>query len=102
MAYTVEQENVLREAAPVNWEMAQTLATELGVSPRSIVAKVQQLGLEYVAKPAPERAPAKVTKAQMVAQIADRLNMRADLLEGLADAKADALRNLALAVQLPQ
>lgn len=98
MAYTKEQEAVLVNASPVTFADAEVFAKEFGVSTRSVIAKVQSLNLDYVAKPKPVKRPAGMTKTQMVEVIANRLNVEAAELSGLVNARGTSLSTLMEAV----
>jgi urease accessory protein UreF len=90
MSYTVEQEDVLREGAEKGRE-ASEMATELGKSLASVVAKLAQMGL-YKAK---TRAKSdRVTKADMVAMVAEKLGVAASVLKSLEKADKIALETL--------
>lgn len=92
--YTPEQEAYLTENAPISYEMACDLAAEWGKKPRSVIAKVLQLGLEYVPKPKPQKKVSKGdTKAQLVSKIEAELDS-ADYFGGLEKATSSALVNL--------
>lgn len=51
-----------------------SLAVEFNKTPRSVIAKLSALGV-YVAAPKPTKRPAKVTKADLVAQIESDLGI---------------------------
>lgn len=98
MAYTDKEVAVLQNAAEENgsitFEMAKELGRELCKTPRSIVSKIKQLDLPYT--PA-ERAPKRekgMTKAELVARIAENLGASEDEFEGLNKATARALGRL--------
>lgn len=69
MSYTPEMEQVVTEAAPLDLASAKVVGEKIGKSYRSVIAKAKQLGLEYVAKPAPAKKPKEVTKAEMVTEL---------------------------------
>ena len=77
MAYTDAMVATLRKAEPINLAKAQALASELGVSYRSVISKAKQLGIEYQAKaPAAKKQVATgPTKAQILAEIRSKLGM---------------------------
>lgn len=83
MAYTESQNAKIRARAPLNMAIAQELATEFGVSYRSVISKAKQLGVEYVKKaPAAKKAKADgVTKAQLLDRIRGKIgtNREGDL-----------------------
>lgn len=86
--YTPEMELAVRSAAPLDLAKAKVLATELDVSYRSIIAKAKQLKVEYIPQPAPAKQPTKVTKADKVAALEFRFDVK---LAGLEKAPASAL-----------
>ena len=90
--YTVVQEAELTSGAPWNYESAKAWGEANGKSGRSVVAKVLSLNLEYIRKPAPVKRPKDVTKAELVAEIATKLEV-ADL-SGLEKATVKALIDL--------
>lgn len=67
--YTEQMEKVVRDAAPLDLEKAKAVGAEIGMSYRSVIAKAKQLGVEYVAKPAPVRKAKETTKADMVKEL---------------------------------
>jgi len=91
MAYTSEQEARLIELGTVTYEMAVELGEEFEVSTRSIIAKVQSMDLEYVAKERAPKRPRGMTKSELVARIAESLEADADSLSGLTKATAASL-----------
>ncbi|MDG1859331.1 MAG: hypothetical protein P8I94_09520 [Emcibacteraceae bacterium] len=50
MAYTDKMIAQIENAQPLNLEIAKKLASDLGVTYRSIISKAKQMGFEYVAK----------------------------------------------------
>ena len=50
MAYTTKMIQQIENAQPLNLEKAKALASDLGVTYRSIISKAKQMGFEYVAK----------------------------------------------------
>ena len=50
MAYTTQMIEKIEKAQPLNLEKAKALASDLGVTYRSIISKAKQMGFEYVAK----------------------------------------------------
>ena len=69
--YTPEMVARIQAAAPLNLAKAKDLAADLGVTYRSVIAKAQQLGVEYV-KLSPvkrERKADTPTKAEYLAAI---------------------------------
>ena len=50
MAYTNQMIEKIEKAQPLNLDKAKALASDLGVTYRSIISKAKQMGFEYVAK----------------------------------------------------
>ncbi len=91
--YTPEMEQIIRDSAPLNLDIAKALGVELGKSTKSIIAKAISLEVEYIVKaPAPKRLGV-VTKAELVTMISKKLSSDFDL-SGLAKAPASALKAL--------
>ena len=72
--YTSQMIEQIENAQPLNLEIAKKLATEFGLSHRSIISKAKQMGFEYVAKAKPAKKQAKATKADLVMEIAKILD----------------------------
>ena len=91
--YTVEQtaEIVAGYQAGV---AVEALATSVGKSVRSVVAKLSREGV-YVAKARTKAAGKAVTKADLVAKIAEKFGVEAAKLESLEKATKEALEVLA-------
>ena len=66
MAYTESMIAKITAAAPLDLAKSHVLASELGVSYRSVIAKAKSLGLEYIAK-APAAKKAKSTEPTQAA-----------------------------------
>ena len=101
MAYTKEQEARLIELGTIRFEDLEEVSAELGKSPRSIVAKVLSMAalgedVTYVAKEKAPKRPAGMTKAEMVALIAEGVGLES--IPGLEKAKGTALAALLTAV----
>ena len=62
--YTPAMVAKLQGAAPLNLEIAKDLASEFGLSHRSVISKAKHLGLEYV-KAAPKAKAVGITKAEL-------------------------------------
>lgn len=71
MAYTTKMITQIENAQPLNLEIAKQLASDMGVSYRSIISKAKQMGFEYVAKaPAMKKAKSdEPTKAEILGSI---------------------------------
>ena len=86
--YTPEQVEQLVEGYK-NGMAVEQLALELGKSVRSIVAKLSREGV-YQAK-SKQAAGVRVTKAQLVEQIAALCNKSSEVMESLEKANQDVL-----------
>ena len=77
MAYTTKMIAQIENAQPLNLEIAKQLASDMGVSYRSIISKAKQMGFEYVAKaPAMKKAKSdEPTKAELMADIRAKLSL---------------------------
>ena len=102
MAYTAEQEAVLvktaKENGSISFEMAEKLEPVLHKTPRSIVAKVKQLGLPYTPKATAPKRPKGMTKAEMVEAIESALDVGITL-DGLEKATGQALGRLLTSIE---
>jgi len=102
--YTADQEQALIDHANANegisFKDAGVIAESWGKSPRSIIAKVQSMGLAYIPKAKPAKRPKGRTKADMLQIIADRLSADAASIGGLSKATASSLD--ALITLLPE
>ena len=94
MAYSSIQEQKIRDAAPIDKAVAEKLASEFGVTLRSVISKAINMKVEYIKE---ERAPAqaKVLKSQMVKDIEKALGIQA---HSLVNANAKDLATLLDAV----
>ena len=88
--YTPAMIAKLQAAAPLNLAKAKDLATDFGLSHRSVISKAKHLGLDYVVAP----KSIKISRSDLVEAIAKGLDMPVDDLDGLALAKGAALNNL--------
>ena len=92
--YSAEQEQALMDAAPVSYAQCLEFADMWGKKPKSVISKVQHLGLEYIPKPKPSKKVSKGdTKAVLVYKIEQALKSE-DYLDGLEKATSAALVNL--------
>lgn len=65
--YSVEQVQMLRDAAPIDMEKAKILAEKMGKTYRSIIAKAKREQIPYLAKvPEPKKGKDAPTKAELV------------------------------------
>jgi hypothetical protein len=72
----------------------EQIAQEIGKSVRSVVAKLSREGV-YVAKKSAAKADGKVTKADLIAKIAAKFEVEAEVLASLEKATKEALEVLA-------
>lgn len=89
--YTSAQVTQVTEACPLDWAGAKALGLIMGKSPQSIVSKIKNLGLEYIAKPAPRKKAVQDTKVELVASIQKMIDRD---LSGLEKASRAAILNL--------
>ena len=77
MAYTTKMIEQIENAQPLNLEKAKALASDLGVTYRSIISKAKQMGFEYVAKaPAMKKEKSnEPTKADILTNIRSSCNL---------------------------
>ena len=95
--YTEEMVATLKTNAPIDFAKAQSLATELDRSVKSIIAKCKREGIEYISKPAPARKKSAPTKADLVGAICKGLDL--DSCDGLEKATGLALSKLLGAIE---
>ena len=100
MPYTLNQEQKIRNSAPVNKEIAEKLASEFGVTTRSVISKAISMKVPYI-KEQKVQAQARVRKAEVVRQIESALvecnslvNATAKDLATLLDAISYRLKGL--------
>ena len=79
---------------PLNAEVCTTLATEFGLTQRSVIAKAKSAGIEYHVKAKPARKKAAATKMDIVRAIAKAVDADDGSLDGLVKAPANALSAL--------
>ena len=91
MAYSASETAAIVAASPLTYERALELASELGKTHRSVIAKAKQMGVDYVPKAKPAKRPKGVTKADLVSAISARLGVG---LDGLETAKMQTLETL--------
>ena len=76
MAYTTQMIEKIEASQPLNLEKAKALATDLGVTYRSIISKAKQMGYEYQAKaPAMKKQSNEPTKADILTNIRSACNL---------------------------
>ena len=74
--YTEKMVAQIKAAAPLNIEIAKELASDFGVSHRSVISKAKHLGVEYVkAQRAPASRDAGPTKGAMLASIRELVEL---------------------------
>jgi|TARA_B100000315_G_C14187708_1_gene411881 hypothetical protein len=92
--YTEAQCEVIRENAPLNFEVATQLGTEFGKKTRSVIAKAISLGVEYNAKPrATKSGEPIVLKSEIVNEIESHLNIKVPTLSKATKEHLTVLRN---------
>jgi exonuclease V gamma subunit len=74
MAYTNQMIEKIEKAQPLNLAIAKELASDLGVTYRSIISKAKQMGFSYQAKAPAMKKESKTTKSEMVLEIAKILD----------------------------
>ena len=79
--YTPEMEKAVRDAAPLDLAKAKAVGEQIGMSYRSVIAKTKQLGLEYIAQPAPVRKAKEPTKLELVGELEGIFGRSLDGLE---------------------
>lgn len=91
--YTEDQIATMLESYTSNpsKETIDDLAEKLDKSTRSIIGKLSRLGIYKKAAYSPKYAVDVVTKEELVAKIADYLDLDVDLLIGLAKSQKPAL-----------
>lgn len=98
MAYTKKEVATLNKLAETNgsvtYEDAVALSEDFGKSVRSVISKVKSLDLPYTPKAKPAKREKGLTKAELVAQVAENLGVEADVLAGLEKSTARAIGKL--------
>ena len=89
--YTQAMCEKMATAQPLNAEVCTTLATEFGLTQRSVIAKAKSLGLDYVVKAKPARKKSAPTKMDIVRAIEKGLDADQGSLDGLVKATAQSL-----------
>ena len=74
MPYTLAQETIIRESAPVDKQIAEKLASKFGVSTRSVISKTIGLKVPYIKEERKASQPV-VRKAEVVRQIQSALSI---------------------------
>jgi Zn-dependent peptidase ImmA (M78 family) len=91
--FTPAQTATMLENAPIDLEIAKQLAADFGMSHRAIISKAVMLKL-YKAKAKAAPAAAKLTKAELIEDIEERMRLPHGELEGLKNATMLALKKL--------
>ena len=94
MPYTLAQETIIRESAPVDKQIAEKLASKFGVSTRSVISKTISLKVPYIKEERKASQPV-VRKAEVVRQIQSALSIECS---SLVNANAKDLATLLDAV----
>lgn len=93
--YTDSMVAELTSTASFNYDSASQFAEAHSLSVRSVISKVKSLGLDYTPRPAVRKTVGeRITKAQIVQEIASAVNGDVDAFAGLA--KADMASLVAL------
>ena len=96
MSYTDKEVARITELSPVTYEVAVALAKEFGKTPKSVISKVQHLGLEYVKKEVAPKKVAPETKAEIVKAIEASTGLTLPTLANASVATLVALREYVL------
>ena len=103
MPYTEKQVAALQNAAKLNGTLngalAAQLSEQLGLSKRSVIAKIKSLGLPYEVAKKPVKGTRATSKADYVTAIAKALDADASTLAGLEKATALSLSGLLQAIR---
>lgn len=95
--YTEAMETRIRERAEegvLNLTVATELANEFGKKPRSVIAKINRMGLAYERKaPVTKTGEPVESKADIVAEIAELVNANVEGLEKASKAALKLVRN---------
>ena len=67
--YTESMIAKIRSAAPLNLEKATALASDFSLTPRSVISKAKQLGVEYVKKAPASKKPTGPNKLEIQNEI---------------------------------
>jgi len=89
--YTPAMIEVIKEYAPVTYEKAKIIAGLINRTPKSVVSKCKEQGIEYISKPAPAKKTVTRTKAETVKLIETETGCT---LDGLVVAPVAVLNKL--------
>ena len=95
MPYSKQQEMVIRQSAPVDKVIAEKLASQFGVSTRSVISKAISMKVPYIKEERKASKPV-VRKAEVVRQIESALGVQCS---SLVNANAKDLATLFDAVK---
>ena len=93
-SYTNAMEQRIIDSKPVTRSVAETLASDFGLSVRSVISKA--VGLKVYEKPVKVSASAKSTKKDLVRAIENAL--QGESLDGLENASAASLSALLMSI----
>lgn len=98
-AYTDKMVQEMNAIGSFSYDTATTFASAHGLSVRSVISKVKNLGLPYEVKVVAKAVGGvRITKADMVVLIADASGADPEALAGLDKADAGSLRALLAAL----
>ena len=89
--FTAEQEQAIRDRAPVNQAIARELALELGKNEKSVIAKATRMGVYQRKQPTTKTGAPVERKEAIVAELAQLTGL---YLEGLEKAPKPVLQAL--------
>lgn len=93
--YTEEVLTEMRANVPLDWEKAQEIAKKFDLPPMGVVNSAKRNKIEYKRKERVSKTGAKViSKAELVAQIAEKFSKTIEGLDGLDKATKSALEYL--------
>jgi len=93
-AYTDKMVLEMTSAGSFTYDSATAFADQYGLSVRSVISKVKNLGLDYTPKPVVASAGPRVRKADIVRMIEDQAGANTEDFAGLEKADMRALQNL--------
>ena len=97
--YSETQIAAIRSAAPINMAIAKELATKLGKTYRSVIAKAKSEGIEYIPKVVAAKRVGGATKSQMISNLVVSSGIPAAMLEGLEKATSISIAALVSAFE---
>ena len=94
--FTAEQEQAIRDAAPMNQAKSEQLAAQFNKTPASVRAKAVRMGVPYERKVATTKTGAPVERKEaIVAELAQLTGANLEGLEKAPKPVLQALRNFA-------